>query len=299
MSHTCTLCAARGLCCDGDCIATLHRSATPKDRGDRPAPPPTATGPRTAQGKAVAARNATTHGLFARDIVLPSLGEDPEGYRQITDELTSQLQPRGLLERHYVEKIAAASWRLRRLHRWQAQIFEDEALTEDERLDRLDKVLRHETALHRQIDTAVKMLNKDVSQLSKGRARDRALLDTMQTEIDCRDSRDAALEVEFEAREHLKKMDAASQTPVDRARLDTAQTDAAQKCQNEPAAARLPSVPAPQDWGGGAESCRNEPPGFGIMGITPTGRLICAAAPPPIPSASPFLPREGGRGVRF
>ena len=73
--------------------------------------------------------------------------------------MDAQLAPRNLLERHYVEKIAAASWRLRRLHRWQAQLFEDDTLTEDERLDRLDKVLRHETDLHRQIDTSVKMLN--------------------------------------------------------------------------------------------------------------------------------------------
>ena len=36
--------------------------------------------PTTPQGKAISARNATTHGLFARDIVLPSLGEDPQGY---------------------------------------------------------------------------------------------------------------------------------------------------------------------------------------------------------------------------
>ncbi len=100
-------------------------------------------------GRAVSARNATTHGLFARDIVHPSLGEDPEGYRQLAEEFTAQLAPRNLLERHYVEKIAAASWRLRRLRRWQAQLFEDTTLTEDERLDRLDKVLRPETALPR------------------------------------------------------------------------------------------------------------------------------------------------------
>ena len=147
-----------------------------------PVMPSAATGPTTLQGKAIVSRNATSHGLFGRDIVLPSLGEDPEGYRQLAEEFSTQLAPRNLLERHYVEKIAAASWRLRRLHRWQAQLFEDDTLTEDERLDRLDKVLRHETALHRQIDTAVKMLNKDVAQLYKSRARDQALLDTMQTE---------------------------------------------------------------------------------------------------------------------
>ena len=118
--------------------------------------------PTTEPGKAIAARNATTHGLFARDVVLPHLGEDPAGYQSLADELAKQLAPQNLLEHHYVEKIAAASWRLRKLQRWQAQLYEDDTLTEDELLNRLDKTLRHETALHRQIDTAVKLLAKDV-----------------------------------------------------------------------------------------------------------------------------------------
>ncbi len=117
---------------------------------------------KSAEGKAIAARNATTHGLFARDVVLPHLGEDPAGYQTLADELAKQLAPQNLLEHHYVEKIAAASWRLRKLQRWQAQLYEDDTLTEDELLNRLDKTLRHETALHRQIDTAVKLLAKDV-----------------------------------------------------------------------------------------------------------------------------------------
>ena len=91
-----------------------------------------ATGPKTTEGKRIAARNATTHGLFARDVVLPRLGEDPQAYEAFLAELTHQLNPKNLLEQHYAEKIAAASWRLRRLHRWQAQLFEDMELTEDE-----------------------------------------------------------------------------------------------------------------------------------------------------------------------
>ena len=114
--------------------------------------------------------DATTHGLFAQDVVQPALGEAPADFRRLTDEFTAYLQPRSPLERHYAEKIAAASWRLRRLHRWQAHIFEDETLTEDERMSKLDKVLRHETNLHRQIDTSVKMLNKDLPQLDRNHA---------------------------------------------------------------------------------------------------------------------------------
>ncbi len=283
MNLTCPLCAARALTCDGDCLATLHKSGGPKECANCQNEPAQskATGPRSAQGKAVAARNATTHGLFARDIVLPSLGEDPEGYRQITDELTSQLQPRGLLERHYVEKIAAASWRLRRLHRWQAQIFEDEALTEDERLDRLDKVLRHETALHRQIDTAVKMLNKDVPQLSKGRARDRALLDTMQTELDCRENRENWLEVEFEARERLKEMEKTT------AALSDAGLDAAQNCQNEPAPPTLLLPDAPRIGGGGATSSGSPLP--------LVGRGVGVSSMPGVGASSQHYPPQRGK----
>ena len=101
---------------------------------------------------------------------MPNTTEVPEGFQRTADEFTAQLQPSNLLERHYVEKIAAASWRLRRLHHWQARVFEDEALTEDERLNKLDRVLRHETNLNRQVDTAVRMLNNDVPRLYAGRA---------------------------------------------------------------------------------------------------------------------------------
>ena len=194
--------------------------------------------PATPHGKAVASRNATTHGLFARDIVLPSLGEDPEGYRRIEAEWIAQLSPANLLERHYVEKIAAASWRLRRLHRWQAQLFEDDTLTEDARLDRLDKVLRHETALHRQIDTAVKMLVKDVPQLYARRVRDGVMLDLLVSERECRESAREETEVDLETRGRLRRIRKATEAALgvlSQAPLDTEPVGDAENCQNEPA----------------------------------------------------------------
>ena len=257
-----------------------------------------ATGPRTEQGKAVASRNATTHGLFARDIVLPSLGEDPDGYRQVQNELVTQLQPGNLLERHYVEKIAAASWRLRRLHRWQAQLFEDDALTEDARLDKLDKVLRHETHLHRQIDTAVKMLNKDVPQLYTRRVRDQVMLDTLTSERECRDNARDAWEVEMETRGRLRRIQKETEAALgvlSQAFLDTepepvganlvfaplvtsplpAMSAASENCQNEPDCQNEPAAPleaAGEDigatdeeeteegtWEAAGQNCQNEP----------------------------------------
>ena len=175
---------------------------------------PAATGPRTPAGKAVAARNATTHGLFARDVVLPALGEDPQGYRLLEDAWLAQLPPRTLLEQHYVEKIAAASWRLRRLHRWQAQLFEDDTVTEDARLDRLDKALRHETHLHRQIDTAVKMLGRDAPALYARRIRDEVLEEAMTSERECRDSAREETDIDLETRGRLRRIRKATEAVV-------------------------------------------------------------------------------------
>ena len=231
----------------------------------------TSTGPTTERGKAISSRNATTHGVFARDIVLPSLGEDPGGYQQVQEELVAQLRPGNLLERHYVEKIAAASWRLRRLHRWQAQLFEDPALTEDERLDKLDKVLRHETALQRQIDTAVKMLAKDVPQLYNRRIREQVLEDTQLSERECLGDGELDMGVSMEVRNRLY-------------RLRKATTQAA----NELSVAPLDtvSVEAHPDDG---EICRNEP-------AVPkrTYRTLVRASVTVIP---PVLPELGARGL--
>lgn len=218
------------------------------------------TGPKTTQGKAIAARNATSHGLFSRDIVLPQLGEDPDAYNTLYFQLCEQLNPHNFLERHYVEEIAAASWRLRRLHRWQAQLYEDETLTEDERLNKLDRVLRHETALHRQIDKSVRLLGRDVPQLFEGRARNQALAALDQTERSCRFDDRAEAEVSQQTRDNLQfgglpsRFDYAC---LDNTHLVPAKEDApaaceTQICQNEipvageavvPAAAAQKSVP--------------------------------------------------------
>jgi hypothetical protein len=246
--------------------------------------------PTSDSGKAIASRNATTHGLFARDVVLPSLGEDPEGYHQMQDEWTQQLSPRNLLERHYVEKIAAASWRLRRLHRWQAQLFEDDTLTENERIDRLDKVIRHETALQRQIDTAVKMLHKDAPQLYTRRLRDQVLEDMHICERECRDEPETDTMISLETSNRLyqlRKANTQATNELSEAPLDTAVPEAPQNCENE-----LPSLPpaplqtpAPPKLGGGGltelgmegpgRNCQNElrvpkPGAASLTGPTPS-----------------------------
>lgn len=73
------------------------------------------TGPRSAAGKARASRNAMTHGLLSRDLLLPE--EDPSEWTALLDRLLLELAPVGTLEQALVERIAVAIWRQKRLVR--------------------------------------------------------------------------------------------------------------------------------------------------------------------------------------
>ena len=71
-----------------------------------------AKGPVSAEGKRSSSRNATTHGLFARQIVLND--ESLEGYQAVMDEHLERLQPADGMVFGMVEEMAAAHWRYRR-----------------------------------------------------------------------------------------------------------------------------------------------------------------------------------------
>ena len=49
-------------------------------------------------------------------------------------------------------------WRLRRLTRWEATLYDDPALTDEDRHTKMARVLRHDAALRRHIDRALKAL---------------------------------------------------------------------------------------------------------------------------------------------
>src|SRR5207244_4163225 len=79
------------------------------------------TGPRTTEGKAVAARNALKHGLLSQEILLPN--EDPEALAALRQRLQEALQPFGGLEELLLDQIVSDAWRLQRLERVEAGIF--------------------------------------------------------------------------------------------------------------------------------------------------------------------------------
>ena len=83
------------------------------------------TGPRTEAGKALASRNATRHGLLSKEVVLPT--EDANAFAEFAERLTAALTPEGELECVLADRVVAATWRLRRLHQVEVQIFAEES----------------------------------------------------------------------------------------------------------------------------------------------------------------------------
>ena len=71
------------------------------------------TGPRTPEGKRAAARNALTHGLSSRNVLLP--GESEREYRRFGQRLFEDLAPDGVLEGELALEIVNLSWKLRRV----------------------------------------------------------------------------------------------------------------------------------------------------------------------------------------
>ncbi len=76
-------------------------------------------GPRSAAGKARSARNAVTHGLRARKLVLLD-DENAAEFRAFASALQAELAPEGVLQADLVARIVMASWRARRADKLEA-----------------------------------------------------------------------------------------------------------------------------------------------------------------------------------
>ncbi len=77
------------------------------------------TGPRSTEGKAVVAKNAVKHGLFALESVIK--GEKQEDFDLFRDEMIAELAPAGAVESMLAERFVSLSWRLARVERIQNQ----------------------------------------------------------------------------------------------------------------------------------------------------------------------------------
>src|SRR3954463_8754418 len=70
-------------------------------------------GPATPEGKARSAQNGTRHGLAGPFRLLP--GEDAATYERLRAALLARHAPADAAGEHWVEELAFAAWRLRRL----------------------------------------------------------------------------------------------------------------------------------------------------------------------------------------
>jgi hypothetical protein len=79
-------------------------------------------GPVTPEGKARSARNAIRHGLRAKTPVPADGGEDAAALAALRGALVARHLPRDEAEAHWVEELAFAAWRQRRLRALEAEV---------------------------------------------------------------------------------------------------------------------------------------------------------------------------------
>ncbi len=80
------------------------------------------TGPKTADGKAAVAKNATKHGLFAQDNVV--ISENQAEFNAFRDEMLAELAPAGPMESILAERMVSLTWRLKRAERMQNEVID-------------------------------------------------------------------------------------------------------------------------------------------------------------------------------
>jgi hypothetical protein len=91
-------------------------------------------GPKTEAGRKISSRNAVTHGLYSKGVVIAK--ESSEQYQEMLDAYIQQFQPNGLVEFDLVEEMVAAKWRQRRLWSIETDLIEDQILIQTEKLDK-------------------------------------------------------------------------------------------------------------------------------------------------------------------
>jgi len=78
------------------------------------------TGPSSAEGKAASRFNALKHAASAQSLIIP--GEEEAALAELADQYQQQFQPVGPEEALLVEKIIAADWTQRRMHRLETEV---------------------------------------------------------------------------------------------------------------------------------------------------------------------------------
>jgi hypothetical protein len=117
-------------------------------------------GPRTEAGKAKASANSYKHGFFAKGLFDPAnhAVKDRLDYLALAWQLHEHYQPEGFMEEFWVEKIAIEKLRLRRVMEHEQKLVMSSSSPFEARS--LDRTLRNQTALNRQLVAAIKEIDQ-------------------------------------------------------------------------------------------------------------------------------------------
>jgi hypothetical protein len=123
--------------------------------------PASRSGPKTAAGKAAVSQNARTHGVLSTAPVIPGVETEDE-WRAYRDGLFNALLPENAFEEALAGRAVRLFWRLRRVERYETEsaalASHSDALAPDRLLpapDALERVMRYEAHLHRQLTTVL------------------------------------------------------------------------------------------------------------------------------------------------
>jgi len=85
------------------------------------------TGPRTDEGKGASRQNAVRHGLTAETVVVDL--EDAAEYEAFEAEIVAEYDPKSVIERELMQRLASLLWRLRRANLIEAGLFSFSEMT--------------------------------------------------------------------------------------------------------------------------------------------------------------------------
>ncbi|HTM49158.1 MAG TPA: hypothetical protein VL285_10770 [Bryobacteraceae bacterium] len=115
------------------------------------------TGPKTPQGKAAVRLNSLQHGLRAAVVVLP--GEKQEEFDQLCAALEAEWQPQSPTASFYLEQMAIAQWKLRRIELAEASLLA-QSLPAAVQIPLLDRLWQSQARLERSFARAHKDLER-------------------------------------------------------------------------------------------------------------------------------------------
>jgi hypothetical protein len=107
---------------------------------------PKSTGPTSPEGKARSARNAEKHGMYGNAVLLHH--ESAEEFAALRDDYYRQFAPGTRAESDLVDRMIAATWRLRRLAALESAALDHEMDAQRAELDATYSNLDPETRAH-------------------------------------------------------------------------------------------------------------------------------------------------------